>query len=268
MTSLIAWTGVDSRGPASIYLACDSRITWEGDGKWDFGRKVFASYRYPDILGYCGEVLFTSQVLGQIISIIDSESLFLNNTAPDLKFQIISSMLKEAHVTYPQELKRAFSIIHCSRSGSGMSSLFEINELSWDQINKWQNRSISMPLKSDIIAIYGTGTKTILESFQRWKQSEVGGTSRSVFSAFCDSVASDSDPATGGATQLVGIFRQGNAKLFGTIYKQHRYLHGLCVDKSSFLENVEWFNELFERCNWATMNRLDDAQPQPRPNDI
>jgi hypothetical protein len=268
MTSLIAWSGVDSRGPASIYLASDSRISWEGDGKWDYGRKVFASYHYPDILGYCGEVLFTSQVLGQIISLIDTDTLFQSDSTPESKFRIISTMLKDAHSTYPQELRRAFSIIHCSRQGSGMSSSFELFELSWEPVKGWQTRSIPMPLKSDVAAIYGSGSRKILESVQRWKQSEVGGTSRSVFSAFCDSLATDSDPATGGAAQLVGVYRQYPAKLFGVIYKRHRFLHGLCVDKSPYLGAVEWFNELFERCSWETMNRLDDAQPQPRPRNI
>lgn len=268
MTSLIAWTGVDSRGPASIYLASDSRVSWENRATWDFGRKVFASYRYPDILGYYGDVLFTSQVLGQVISLIDADSLFKADSTPESKFESISTILRQAHSTYPQKMRRPFSIVHCSRRGSGMSTSFALYELLWEPTKEWQTKIIPVPLKSDVVAVYGSGEKNILESVKQWKRSEVGGTSRSIFSAFCDSLASGSDPATGGAAQLVGIYRKGAARLFGVIYKKCRYLHGLCVDGLPYLGSVEWFNELFERCNWETMDRLNSAQPQPRPRNL
>ncbi len=268
MTSLVVWTGVDSRGPASIYMASDSRISWGEKDIWDHGRKVFASYRYPDIFGYAGDVLFTTQVLGQIINLIDTDTLFKSDFTPESKFKAITTMLIQAHSKYPQNIRRAFSIVHCSRQSSGMSTIFVVSELSWAPASGWQNKIISVPTKSDIVVVYGSGERYILESVQRWKRSEVGGTSRSIFSAFCDSLASGSDPATGGATQLVGIYRQGNARLFGVIYKNSRYLYGLCVDGLPYLGSVEWFNELFERCDWETMNRLDNAQRQPRPHNL
>ncbi|MFC1968340.1 hypothetical protein ACFLVX_02980 [Chloroflexota bacterium] len=268
MTSLIAWIGVDSRGPASIYLASDSRISWENRDTWDLGRKVFASYRYPDILGYYGDVLFTSQVLGQVISLIDADSLFKTDSTPESKFEAICTMLKQAHSTYPEKMRRTFSIVHCSRRDSRMSASFALSEFSWEPNRGWQTKVIPVPTKSDVAAIYGSGERNVLESIQQWKRSEVGGTSRSIFSAFCDSLASGSDPATGGSAQLVGIYRQGAAKLFGVIYKKRRYLQGLCVDGLPYLGGVEWFNELFERCDWETMDRFNGAQPQPRPHNL
>lgn len=66
MTSLVVWTGVDSRAPASIYLASDSRLSWDNGDTWDFGRKVFASHRYPDILGYYGEVFLLHKSSGRL----------------------------------------------------------------------------------------------------------------------------------------------------------------------------------------------------------
>ena len=60
MTSLLAWVGVDSRHLSSIYLASDSRISWGDVANWDFGRKLFASTKYPEIIGYVGDVLFPS----------------------------------------------------------------------------------------------------------------------------------------------------------------------------------------------------------------
>lgn len=268
MTSLIVWTGVDSRAPASIYVASDSRLSWENGYTWDFGRKVFASHDYPDILGYYGEVFFTSQVLGQILDLIDANSLFKADSSPELKFELISTMIKQSHSTYPQKMRRAFSVVHCSRRDSGMSTSFALFELLWDPAKGWRTKTIPVPLRSEVVSIYGSGEKSITESVQKWKLSEVGGTSRSIFSAFCDSLASGLDRATGGAPQLAGIYRKDTARPFGVIYEKHRYLHGLCVDALPYLGDVEWFNELFERCDWETMERLSNAQPQPRPHDL
>ena len=33
MTSLVAWVGADSRGPASLNIAADSRITWRPENR-------------------------------------------------------------------------------------------------------------------------------------------------------------------------------------------------------------------------------------------
>src|SRR5262245_51310913 len=79
MTTLISWCGVDQRGPASIYIAADSRVTWPGNGMWDFARKVFAAKRHPDILGYCGHAFFPTQTLGQLIELIDAGLLVSEN---------------------------------------------------------------------------------------------------------------------------------------------------------------------------------------------
>jgi hypothetical protein len=76
---------------------------------------------------------------------------------------------------------------------------------------------------------------------------------------------SKSDPLSGGVPQLVGIHRQGSAKTFGIIYDDETYVLGLPVKNFAGLEAIEWFNSLFERCDPYTMQRLTNAQPQPRP---
>jgi hypothetical protein len=76
MTTLISWVGVDSRSASSVYIASDSRISWGSSNCWDTGRKVFASKIRPDVFGYCGDVLFPTQVLGQLIEQIDQSILF------------------------------------------------------------------------------------------------------------------------------------------------------------------------------------------------
>ena len=80
-TSLVVWVRVDSRGPASLHLASDSRISW-GEPKTGshlifgtFERKVFASTRHPDIFGYCGDVAFPSKRCSHKNAVLQSRSL-------------------------------------------------------------------------------------------------------------------------------------------------------------------------------------------------
>jgi hypothetical protein len=70
MTSLASWIGIDSRGQSSIYIVSDSRISWGENAVWNYGRKVFASRTTPEIFGYCGDVLFPSMFLSQVVDSI------------------------------------------------------------------------------------------------------------------------------------------------------------------------------------------------------
>ena len=68
MTSLAAWPGIDSRGLSTLYIVADSRISWPGSSDlWEFGAKVFASSRTPDIFGFYGDVLVPSMVLPRLV---------------------------------------------------------------------------------------------------------------------------------------------------------------------------------------------------------
>lgn len=68
MTALVAWVGADSRGPASLNIAADSRITWRPENSsahhWDQGKKVFASSSVPLVIGFVGDVLFPASSIG------------------------------------------------------------------------------------------------------------------------------------------------------------------------------------------------------------
>ena len=93
-------------------------------------------------------------------------------------------------------------------------------------------------------------------------------TSRNVFSAFCDSLESRDDLLSGGSPQLVVLYRTGSAKTIGIIHDGKRYLNGLPVESSSLLNEIEWRNRLFERCDGKSMTLLKGAQKQPRPDTI
>ena len=121
MTSLVAWVGLDSRGPASIYIATDSRLS-KGKANWDCGRNVFACDRSASIFGYCGAVLFPSQFLGQLTQAIDSGMLFSESTRPQEKLDVIANKLSTEAERFPEQAE--FTIVYATRVGEGLGATF------------------------------------------------------------------------------------------------------------------------------------------------
>ena len=268
MTSLVAWIGVDSRCPSSVYLASDSRISWGEEGDWDYGRKLFASRKYPDILGYIGDVLFPSQILGQAVNLIDADLLFDTNDCHHSKHNKLSSIVKGSFVGYPIKQRRSFTIVYCSREGSGMYCIFHMSTLSWSFNRGWTEGWLDLPTESGVIRNLGSGEQSVERWYSRWLRTREGGTSRSVFSAFCDSLQSEEDKFSSGGPQVVGIYQKGPSETFGLIYKGKRYLLGLPMHLDGNYDGVEWRNSLFERCDWRTMERIPGAQRHSRPRGL
>lgn len=268
MTTLISWIGVDPRGPSSIYLASDSRISWGNSSHWDNGRKLFASRKRPEIFGYCGDVLFPTQVLGQLIEQIDQSILFTRGEPFDERAQIVRAALERALFAAPRDQRRVFQVIYASRESEGMNSRFRVCRIDWNQSRNWNMADLELPNHSGLITGIGTGAAANANWYYQWQRSAVARTSRSVFGAFCDSLCSGEDPLSGGPPQLVGVYRAGSAKSFGIISDGKRYLNGQVVSPSGAFEHIEWRNELFERCDGNTMELLSGAQPQPKPVEL
>lgn len=51
MMLLASWAAIDTHGISSAYIVSDSRISWGNKKYFDFGKKVFASKKYPEIFG-------------------------------------------------------------------------------------------------------------------------------------------------------------------------------------------------------------------------
>lgn len=267
MTSLIGWVGIDSRGPASFYLASDSRISWAQGAHWDMGRKLFTCRHSPDLFGYCGDVLFPSLLLSQVSQRIDLESK--TSQGADVRHAALVGVAEASLERYPAVQRRAFTILHCARDLSGMISVFHLWRTSWDPLNGWSDEKIKLPTESVLVLAVGSGESAVASYDDAWRRSEVGRTSRAVFSAFCDSLRSGSDPFSGGAPQLVGLYRTGVGEPFGIIYQNARYLLGLPISsEEAALMEVEWRNELFERCDALSMECLSGAQRHARPKHL
>lgn len=266
MTSLIAWVGVDNRGAASLYFASDSRISWPGAEVWDHGRKLFACRRQPHIFGYCGDVLFPTQTLSQITEIIDSNLMASGPfESVNSHTEKVSSVLESAFKTYPAAAKRKFDVLHCMREGEHMQSRFHVNQITFDMSGSAKIAPLQLPSQSGVMAVLGSGSHSVQARLDDWAASHTGGTSRAVFSAFCDSLRSGDDPLSGGPPQLVGLWRKSPPQTFGVIWQERRYFYGLEAGVPPSQDGVHWFNELFEICDPVTLARKEGAQPQPRP---
>jgi hypothetical protein len=263
MTSLLAWVGVDSRSPASCYLASDSRISWEQNTYFDCGRKLFTCAHSADLFGYCGDVLFPSLLLSQISELIDRQSIAGEAI---MRHAVLLSIAKASFENYPEAQRRAFTILHCARNSTGMSSSFHLWRTDWNPTASWSDQEIDLPTRSALILAVGSGKNAVESDDDLWRRSDVGRTSRAVFSAFCDSLQSGKDRRSGGAPQLAGLYRTGAGENFGTIYRGARFLLGVPMTMvEADLMDVEWRNELFERCDGSSMKRLQDAQRHARP---
>jgi hypothetical protein len=265
MTSLAAWIGVDQRGPASLYIASDSRFTYP-DGRIAYeGQKTFVSRLTADIFAYCGDVQLPSTFLKEVESIgIPSIA-----SAHERHVHLIgraSQLLAESNLSSRQ----AFSIVHGARDGFGMQATFHLWTTSWSPEVGWVDVVEHLPTESVLALAAGSGATPVTRQHVAWRQSDVGRTSRAVFSAFCDAISSGEDPRTGGAPQVVGLFLRTNGEAIGVIREGQCFLKGSVVQSPSALAAsvVEWRNVLFERCDPLTKQIIVGAQRHARPRQL
>lgn len=264
MTLLVSWAGVDTHGTASAYMAADSRISWGGKDTFDHGRKVYAFRSSPDILGYCGDVLFPSIVLSQVVEMADRGLLFSQTATCKERFEAIKQKLVQQFQAYPRHITvDTLQLLHISRDFERAD--FAAWLVEWRRSTGWAARTVEFPVQSAVLFALGTGSAEFNENMARYASVGDGGTSRRVFHCFCDTLFNTSDGSFGGAPQLVGIIRKPRSAAipYGIIVDKKRFFMGAQVEKSVSFESVEWRNDLFELCDGRTMKKRSGAQPQP-----
>jgi len=259
MTSIAVWVGVDSRGPASLHVATDSRVSWGDRDSWDHCSKSFASTTSPDTFSFCGDVLYPSLLLSQFVAALDAGAFGLHSSE---RFHSLEALARDTFLSYPKSKAcNTFSVVHCARDGEGMASQFHVNVLHWSQQSGWIAEQPKLPTTSSHLVIrLGSGIGSMKAAASRWEQSPSSGTSRAVFSAFVDSLLSGHDIASGGSPQLVSLFRIGGGMTSGTIFSGQRFVGGLPISSEDVRAVPRWFNEYFELCDGESMKRKPDAQ--------
>lgn len=264
VTSLAIFVGVDSRGPASLYFATDSRISMAG-GYWDHGQKAFASTVHPDIFAFCGDAFLPAVLIPQAMTLIDAGCVPGRLSAFDDRFQALTQAFVIASRTYPSH-QHDMVIMHGGRDGSGMSGTFRLGMLSRAAgATRWSRKTVAvLPTHSQIIEVQGSGQREVRRRMSLWDSSASSGTSRAAFSAFAEAVTSGADSKTGGPPQLVGLFRKDPAIQFGILLNGKRYIAGLPAHAPDD-GRLHWRNERFERASGKTKKRLPEAKRhQPR----
>lgn len=266
MTILIGWLGVDSHSPCSAYLMSDSRFTWGGTPPgYNYGQKLFALNNSPDIFGYCGDVLFASQTISQMVALDNSHLLFPPNIDCAAKSKIVFEQIKQRFVAYPG--RHTSSIYHISRdfdavfhvykySYSGLSTNWDAQEIKYD-------RTVSSLIFTD-----GSGAAEFQNLYRKYQNGDIAGTSRNIYQCFCSSLLHSKIPTCGGSPQLVGLYRgkKFNGLSFGIIYQNNRLFLGGPSPVMDDYNVVRWYNENFEICDGNSMERFPDAMRQPNPN--
>lgn len=263
VTSIVVWCAVDSRAPAALYIASDSRITWGNGGRisaWDRGRKTFACSAAPYVFGYWGDVLFPALVIPLVQERVDRGQY--STLTPRLAHEAIFGMIQRQWLNYPDGERRNLGIVIGSRDGTP-SNDFHLSIATYAASDdRWDLQSVPMPGTSSILQLRGSGGSAVSLAVAQWDASPAAGTSRAVFSAFCEALQSGEDPSSGGPPQLVGLHRIGSGKVFGVVWDNRRYITGADVLASEHdgITGVEWFNNLFERVSPVSRKRVPGAQ--------
>ncbi|MDY0902001.1 hypothetical protein [Pantoea agglomerans] len=271
MTTLISWITYDQRGPASLYIASDSRFSWDKFANWDSGRKIYFSSKYPDILGFCGEVMFCSQIMSQITSYIDACDVFENTQSSDLRFELVYELVKRSFGDYPINFALdSFQILYSTRENKRSFQIYLIEWMKKKPTDKmWNKRKLSLPAKTGLIEALGSGGEIYRKHYiGQYLTSDIGKLSRSYYSALSSHIDSGRDPLTGGPIQIAGLFNTGSAIAHGVIKKDERYVYGMKVDPHEKINNIRWVNDQFENCNGNDVKRYITAQIQPLPRSI
>jgi hypothetical protein len=268
MTSLICWVGADSRGPSSAYFASDSRISWGTSSGWDNGQKVFACTSLPDMFAYCGDVVFPYSVLNQVVAMVDRGLLYDASCSPAERRDKLEQLLQQSFSIYPAAQRQPFSVLYGTRSTEGATpAVFHLAQIDWKPQSGWSRAWLPIPNSSALVVALGSGTDLAKESNERWNQSDAGGTSRAVFSGFCDHLRTGADPRSGGPPQLAAIYRKGPARVVGVVTSAGKSLLGLPIHGPGS-SVIDWRNELFEVCDPVTGARAMGADHHVRPGSL
>ena len=272
MTSFVSWLGADSRGPTSVYFASDSRISWGNDPRaWDTGRKLFACRESPEIFGFTGYVLLPQSILTRASDFIDRRIWpSLASSSPVARAATLAEITRTELISHVQPIADDFSLFYAARTGEGMPDRcsFHLFQIHCRAVSREVTvNQVSIPTVSSVLRTHGTGAESIDHWAARWHASDQGGTSRAIFSAFCDSLRSGQDHRSGGEPQLIGLYRHKNAQVFGVVTERGASFEGILGVHVPRQAGIEWRDEGFQRVN-PDGSRLRSAQPHTRPDQL
>jgi hypothetical protein len=270
MTSLAVALSADSRGPSGLYVITDSRITLGVAGRWDTGQKTFASGRTPDIFGFAGDAFFPPAMLRQLLDQVNCGLLFDGGIDAERRHSLLAPMLRRAvaqHTGVPKV--STFAVFHGARDGEFMNSRFRLWETRYSGSSKpsWTDDERDLDTNANhsyLALVEGTGAEYIRKRGEQGINTDAKSTTRAAIWSFCNALREGQDPFSGGAPQLVGIWRKGPAQTFGFRWGGKSYLSGSVVPRGADFARVHWFNHRFERRDGENGRLLGRRHNKPK----
>jgi len=263
MTSLVAWCGVDSRGPTSLYIATDSRVTAGHRIVSDGYRKTYVANHAAHIFGYCGDVFGPASTLPTVSEHLDRGAVPTSVAQAQEQFRLAVEATWEGHSPAAVDT----ILVHGFRTGESRSEIeFGCQLVTLRAGSKaLEFESVPMPPRSSRLAITGSGQAQVRRHLNLWvpvvRANRRDSTSRAVFSAFCDSLSEQADPHSGGPPQLVGLWAKGLPHNFGVIWKGGAYVSGARESQPGTAS--QYFDRHFQRVDY--MGRLLEGAQRHAP---
>lgn len=267
MTTIACWKSVDGGGRATLNLCADSRFGDGAGNTWDRGRKLFFSSAHADVFGFVGEALPPQTVLGQIVEAIDSSSLGPRSADPSQRLTNYQSHLDATIGTFPRT--SSVEILFATRDDRSTSKSLHMWSIFFKP-GAISGTIKAVPIdasKSGLIGAFGSGADDFRAVYETVRSKPQGDTSRAVYWAFMDHLASSSDPHTGGPPQLVRLGNSGPAIPVGVSYGGSRFLLGFELGRTQLEETQikEWHDELYQFIDPVTGERRSNAQKIAQP---
>ncbi len=259
VTTLLSWisysdTGESPDKPRAVYLASDSRITWDTvDHRWDSGRKLFAPTTAPHLFGFAGDVVLPGLILGQVTAAVDAGVLVDPKTKPDEQHQAVLGAVRQSVATTVASSSLDFTIHHLMRVADWPDTEFRAWQIVYRVgTGECVSSPIKIPTTTAHIKSFGSGADAARDHRVRWLRSDVGSRSRAIQSSLHDAIVSGDDPMSGGAPQLAALYTRGPPVQIGLVVGERRFLNGLEVETSPLLDAIEWRDREGQRVDPVT----------------
>lgn len=262
MTSIIVWRSMDNRQTTAINFASDSRFSWGSSKRWNSGQKLFKCTKFPEIFGYCGDILLATQLITKLTHLIDLEIIYKNKDSIDLKVENIKKFIEDTLKECPSQVMNECTILYAVQDHKKIFYCYKFKVSS----SSSEVESLNLDGDSNLLISTGSGGKEFVKYYnKKYKNSDIGGLSRSYFIAFCEFIKSGKDQYTGGGPQLMSIYGR-KPRLFGISIDNERYINGSKITSETYnFQKLEWRNKNFERLDGFDQLRLVGAQIQPDP---
>jgi hypothetical protein len=196
-------------------------------------------------------MLFGTQVLGQIVDLVDNGLLFNPQARVDRRHSAALAAIEASHRRRHNAPEQDFEIVHIGRQGSRSDTEFH----GWTTrfhaaTGQWQDEV--MIIEAGKPLAFGSGAARFRERLAMRPAADGDGAASTMFSTFCECLARGADPLSGGSPQLAGLHRIDGARHIGVVWEGRKFLHGLPVD-AIHSGSLDWRDDKFEAIHGSSL---------------